>query len=62
MDIKMQVIPMIESVPETPSVELRANRKKQAVDAIRMAVLQRMACADCDTGELETSPVYRKPN
>ena len=61
MDIQMQVI-MVESVLETPSIEPKANRKKQGVDAIRMAVLERMAFADCENGELEISSVYRKPN
>jgi hypothetical protein len=62
MDIERQALQMIESLLEAPSFELTANRKKQDVDAIRMAVLRRMASADCDAGELETSPVYRKPN
>ena len=62
MDIQMQAIPMLESVLETPNLELRANRKTQDVDAIRMAVLQRIAFAGCENGEPGISPVYCKPN
>ena len=49
----MSIVPRMESTEELPVQHLRTNRVERALDAIRMAFLERMTLADLEAGAAE---------